>query len=224
MSKAIYQDGKPVVIGKSQEKEMEVENDYLLFAETKNVEWKDIENVNKEIKTIQIKRNEKDDTGKWVEAVKDYAPVNERIIAYRKLYPFGTISSTPNYTDKFIEVEAVVTDNKGKMLAQAHARENIGTQFALEKAETSAIGRAIGMIGIGVQTSISTADDMQNVEDSKIFDEPIHNIEKLVEEFESLYNLKDKTTILNGLHVTSVKEMGVELLLKYIDYAKHNSK
>lgn len=218
--KTIYQDGEAYEIGKPKEKEMNVENDYLLFGETKAIEWKDIEKVNKDIKTIQIKRNEKDDKGKWVETVKDYAPVNERIIAYRKLYPFGTLSSSINYTDKFVEVEAVVTDNKGKMLSTAHARESLGTQFSLEKAETSAIGRAIGMLGIGIQTSISTADDMQNVEDKKIFDEPMESIEALVEEFEKIYSIKDKTSILNGLHITSAKEMGIELLKKYIDYAK----
>lgn len=218
--KTIYQDGKPVVVGKDVEKEMDVENDYLLFGETKLIEWKDIDKVNRDIQTIQIKRSEKDDKGKWVETVKDYAPVNERIIAYRKLFPFGTISSKVNYTDNFIEVEAVVTDNKGRLLANAHARESMNTQFGLEKAETSALGRAIGMIGIGIQTSISTADDMQKVEDRKIFDEPIHTVEELVEEFEKLYSIKDKASIFNGLHVTSAKEMGIELLNKYIEYAK----
>lgn len=213
MGNTVYQDGVPYTIGKKEE----------VVTVTTLVGWNDIESVNKCINPIKIKRSEKDDTGKWVETVKEYAPVNERIIAYRKLFPLGTISSTPNYSEKYIEVEAVVTDNNGKMLAQAHARENIGTQFALEKAETSAIGRAIGMMAIGIQTSISTADDMQNVEEKKIFDEPIQDIEKLAEEFEKLYSLKDKTIILNGLHITSVKEMGIELLTKYIDYAKRNS-
>lgn len=201
MAKQYYQDGEVYVPGSHNEKEMIVES------VDKKLTFEDIEKANKLINTIELKG-------------KQYAEVKERVIAFRRLYPNGSIIPDITHTDNYIICEATILDEKGKVLAKGHARELSNRSFALENVETSAIGRAIGFVGLGISTSIASAEEMQNVEDKEIFDEEIIPIEKLVEEFEKLYSAKDKINILNGLHVTEVKDLGIELLKKYIDYAK----
>lgn len=73
-----------------------------------------------------------------------------------------------------------------------------------------------------------TSSDDEKVEElyrqeTEIFDEP--SIPELVNEFKKAYSKQDQVSILNGLHITNIEEMGSELLMKYINYAKeHNSR
>ena len=214
MSK-IYQDGQVYIPGATKELESPIE-----IISNDSVTYKDIENANKLIKTMPIKRKEKDDKGNWVETIKEYAEVKERIVAFRRIFPTGSITTKIEREENYVQAEAMATDSKGNILAIAHAQEIANKSFSTETAETSAVGRCLGFIGLGISTSIASAEEMQSVEDNNIFDEEIVPIEKLVEEFEKLYSSKDKINILNGLHVTNVKDLGIELLKKYIDYAK----
>ena len=53
----------------------------------------------------------------------------------------------------------------GKIVATGHAQEKEGSTFInktsyIENAETSAIGRALGLLGIGIDTSIASAEEV----------------------------------------------------------------
>jgi hypothetical protein len=62
---------------------------------------------------------------------------------------------------------ALVKDPSGKVISMGRAMEHKGTSFInktnfIENCETSAVGRALGFLGIGVDTSIATYEEVQN--------------------------------------------------------------
>lgn len=177
------------------------------------MDWKEIERVNQEIKTIDFKG-------------KQYAEVKERVIAYRKLYPEGLIDPDMSYTDNYVMCKAIVTNNEGKILAKGHAREMLNKPFAIENAETSAIGRALGFLGLGINTSIASKDDMENAESpSGLFDAPTPaDIKALAEQFKKLYTKEEQVRILNGLKITDPEQIGYNDLQKYIAFKQNEIK
>jgi hypothetical protein len=55
----------------------------------------------------------------------------------------------------------------GVLVATAHAYEKEGSSFInktsyIENCETSAVGRALGIYGIGIDTSLASADEVAN--------------------------------------------------------------
>ena len=122
-----------------------------------------IAKANDEIETIELKG-------------KQYCEVKERVIAFRKVYPNGTINTLIEHTENYIECEAIILDETGKTIARGHSRELANKPFSLENCETSAIGRALGFCGFGIKTSIASKEDMDNLESpSGLFDEEIPN-------------------------------------------------
>ena len=84
------------------------------------------------------------------------------------VYPQGQILtellSNENGTCIF---KAIVNDNEGKNLAIGTAYEKEGSSFInktsyIENCETSAVGRALGMAGFGIDTSIASAEEVAN--------------------------------------------------------------
>ena len=111
--------------------------------------------VNAEIKTTDIKG-------------KNYAEVNERIKAFRKLYPNGTISTEIiSHEGGVVIFKAIATNEDGSILGTGHAYEKEGSTFInktsyIENAETSAVGRCLGMVGIGIDTSVASYEEVAN--------------------------------------------------------------
>ena len=177
------------------------------------MDWKEIERVNQEIKTVDLKG-------------KQYAEVKERVIAYRKLYPEGVINTEPTFTDNYVMFKATATDQNGKVLANGYAREMLNKSFAIENAETSAIGRCLGFLGLGISTSIATKEDMEQIDSpSGIFDTPTPaDIKALADEFKKLFTKEEQVRILNGLKITEVEQIGYTDLQKYIAFKKNEIK
>ena len=70
--------------------------------------------------------------------------------------------------DGTVTIKAIVKDNE-KILATGHAQEKEGSSFInkvsyIENCETSAVGRALGILGIGADTSVRSFDEMQSKE------------------------------------------------------------
>lgn len=119
------------------------------------MDFKTLQAANKEIKTTPIKG-------------KNYAEVNERIKAFRMLYPDGAIETEIISIENGVCImKAIVKDESGTIIGNgtAYEKENEGfinkTSY-IENCETSAVGRALGMCGIGIDTSVASFEEVQN--------------------------------------------------------------
>lgn len=129
------------------------------------VSYSQIEKANNEIEKMKL-------------GSKGYAPTNERIIAYRKVYPMGRIETTiEEIRDDYVRTRTVVTDEEDNVIASGTASEtNTGKNMVnktsmLENCETSSVGRALGFAGFGADTAIASAEDMErNKERSKQYE------------------------------------------------------
>ena len=119
------------------------------------MKYEDLEKVNSEMLSTNIKG-------------KDYVEVNQRIKAFRKLYPEGSIRTNIIRLDNGVVVmSATITDKEGHVLGEGTAYEKEDSSFInktsyIENCETSAVGRALGMLGLGVDTSVASAEEVQN--------------------------------------------------------------
>lgn len=99
---------------------------------------------------------------------KPYAEVNQRIKAFRMLYPTGTISTEIiSNIDGVVIFKASVFDDEGKLLGTGTAYEKESSNFInktsyIENCETSACGRALAMCGIGIDLSVASYEEVAN--------------------------------------------------------------
>ena len=99
---------------------------------------------------------------------KEYAEVNQRIKAFRMVWPEGTITTEMLFNDNGLcIIQARVYDDENHLLGVGHAYEKESSSFInktsyIENCETSAVGRALGMCGFGIDTSVCSADELQN--------------------------------------------------------------
>lgn len=99
---------------------------------------------------------------------KQYVEVNERVKAFRTLPEFKGMSLESEIIavdSESVIVRAIVRDEKLRIISTGFAHEeksssNINRTSYIENCETSAVGRALGMLGIGIDTSIATADEV----------------------------------------------------------------
>lgn len=98
---------------------------------------------------------------------KDYIEVHERITHFWNEYPSGQILT------EIVSIENGVCIIKATVLvdkiavAVGHAYEKEDSTFInktsyIENCETSAVGRALGIFGIGIDTSIASAEEVSN--------------------------------------------------------------
>ena len=146
--------------------------------------YEELQKANEQIKTTDIKG-------------KNYAEVNQRIKVFRMLYPTGSIETNlESLIDGVCIIKATVKDDNGKILGTGYAYENEGSTFInktsyIENCETSAVGRALGMCGIGIDTSVASYEEVQNaivqqeqqkVESAKIGDVKVKVLEERCKE------------------------------------------
>lgn len=99
---------------------------------------------------------------------KDYVEVHERLKFFRANYPNFTLSSKVlEKTDTSILIKATIRNEEGRVIASGLAEESKGSTFInktsyVENCETSAWGRALGNFGIGLDTSVASADEVSN--------------------------------------------------------------
>jgi hypothetical protein len=107
---------------------------------------------------------------------KKYVLVSDRVLYFNEKYPKGAIEtellSAPE--SKHIVVKATVyPDGQTELrhftgMSQAVIGDGfINKTAALENAETSAVGRALAMMGIGVIDSIASVDEIKKAEGTK---------------------------------------------------------
>lgn len=104
---------------------------------------------------------------------KDYAPVAMRIQKFRETYQDVWSIETDLIFDneQSVVVKAFIRNQEGRVIATGHGSANKGkaTVYAgreTEKAETSAIGRALGVLGFGTDDLLDDAEDDNHLADS----------------------------------------------------------
>jgi len=126
------------------------------------MDYKDIDRVNSEIEMIDMKG-------------KSYAMVSERVTAFRKIWPDGFIrteivSISPDGKVVIMKAKAGYYREDGTevVLATGLAKEVQGQGMVngtshIENCETGAVGRCLGMIGLGLNGGgICSAEELVN--------------------------------------------------------------
>ena len=119
------------------------------------ITFEQIQKANEQIKTTDIKG-------------KEYAEVNQRIKAFRMCYPNGSISTEIlSLADGIVTMRATIYNEEGQVLGTGTAQEKETSSFInktsyIENCETSAVGRALGMCGFGIDTSVASFEEVQN--------------------------------------------------------------
>lgn len=121
--------------------------------------YEEIKKANDECKTSPIKD-------------KPYVEVNERIKAFRKVYPEGFVINELVSNDGGVcifrsEVGFYTETGERRVLGTGTAYEKEGSSFInktsyIENCETSSCGRALGMAGFGIDTSIASKEEVEN--------------------------------------------------------------
>lgn len=165
------------------------------------ISFEDLKKANETIKTTDVKG-------------KAYAEVNQRIKAFRMIYPMGTIETQLINNENGVCIfKASVYADDNTLLATGTAYEKENSTFInktsyIENCETSAVGRALGMAGFGIDTSVASAEEVQNAimqqDEDKIID-------------------KTKVLALNtSIQNAGIKDEVVELILGQYGYTSTN--
>ena len=109
--------------------------------------------VNKSLQTVNIKG-------------KQYAMVAQRVQAFRDLIPHGTIDTIiTDMNEEYVAIQAKIYDEDDHLLASGTAEEKAGSTTInqtsyVENCETSAVGRALGFLGIGSEANMASAEEV----------------------------------------------------------------
>lgn len=107
---------------------------------------------------------------------KQYVLVSDRVIYFNENYPEGSIHTalisqpeSPNIIVRAVVIPDVAKPNR---IFSGYSQATVGDGYinktsALENAETSAVGRALGFMGIGVIESIASADEVNKATGSE---------------------------------------------------------
>ena len=132
---------------------------------------------------------------------KAYVEVNERIKFFRQenKYDGWGIHTDINMLDGTqCLCKCTITNESGEIIAQGHAHEvqgssNINKTSYIENCETSAVGRALAMLGIGIDTSIASANEVTEAiaKQQEIVDNP--HVQELAKKLDApVENIMDK--------------------------------
>ena len=99
---------------------------------------------------------------------KEYVEVNERLKHFRSNYKGWCLTSdVVDLTEDRCVIKATIFDDNGNIRATGHAYEKEGSSFInktsfVENCETSAWGRALANLGIGLDTSVASYEEVAN--------------------------------------------------------------
>lgn len=109
---------------------------------------------------FMVSKKKRNKDGSWTEMPpKAYLQVLHRVVWFREEHPEAQIhTSFIKCEENYTIARAEIRDEEGTLLATSHKREDRGDfNDHLEKAETSAIGRALFLCGYGTEQALSLA-------------------------------------------------------------------
>ena len=132
---------------------------------------------------------------------KKYVEVNERIKFLRqeeRLRDWTIATDFPMLDSESCVCKCTIADIDGRVVATGHAHEersssNINKTSYVENCETSAVGRALAMLGIGIDTSIASSNEVQEAiaKQQELVDNP--QVQKLSKKLDApVENIMDK--------------------------------
>jgi len=166
--------------------------------------------VNKKLQTLDVKG-------------KAYVMVNERVKAFRELCPDGSIETEIlNLENGIVTMKATVKDETGKVLGTGLAQEKetngyINKTSFVENCETSAVGRALGFAGIGVDGSMASAEEVANAilqqetAKKKITAAKVNVIKKDIEN-----GVIDEAKLLKWMKISKIEDMTEAQFSEYV--------
>lgn len=173
--------------------------------------WEEIIKANETIKTTDIKG-------------KAYAEVNQRIKAFRMVYPTGTIQtemlSNENGVCVFKATVGYCEEDSDRIipLGVGHAYEREDSSFInrtsfIEVCETSAVGRALGMCGFGIDTSVASYEEVANAIENQQSDQQTKSVRatsRQVEILKSRYMGANMAKLLKAQGIERIEDISLE--------------
>ena len=157
---------------------------------------------------------------------KQYVEVNERIKFFRQEEQYkhwSLITEFPVLDSEQCVCKASIADTEHRIIATAHAHEvqgssNINKTSYVENCETSAIGRALAMLGIGIDTSIASANEVSDAIAKQEGDSaPVENImDKAVAYIKSQTDKKKAFNSIMAKYESDLTEKQIAGLKKFV--------
>jgi len=170
---------------------------------------------------------------------KQYVEVNERIKFFRQEEQYknwGIVTEFPLLDSEQALCKCTIITPDGAVVAQGHAHEeksasNINKTSYVENCETSAVGRALAMLGIGIDTSIASANEVEDAiakqqamvdnphvqKLAKALDAPVENImDKAVEYIKGQSDKRKAFEAITKKYGDQLSEKQVEGLKKFV--------
>lgn len=168
---------------------------------------------------------------------KEYMLVNDRVKIFREKYPSGDIrTEIIKLEDGLVVIKADIYNNFVRFVNDrfesdfthlasgiAYEKENstfINKTSYIENCETSAVGRALGFLGIGIDTSIASAEEVQNAivqqeGKNKVNDTQIKALQLAIKN--KKFTNGEFELLLNKYGVTDLKDLTVEQYFEIIN-------
>ena len=157
---------------------------------------------------------------------KQYVEVNERIKFFRQEEQYkhwSLITEFPVLDSEQCVCKASIADTEHRIIATGHAHEvqgssNINKTSYVENCETSAIGRALAMLGIGIDTSIASANEVSDAISKQEKDSaPVENImDKAVAYIKSQTDKKKAFNSIMAKYESDLTEKQIAGLKKFV--------
>jgi hypothetical protein len=110
---------------------------------------------------------------------KQYVLVSDRVLYFNEVYPNGCIQTVKLESTDRVEFKAIVIPDvkNPTRVFTGHSQAVWGEGYinktaALENAETSAVGRALALMGIGVIDSIASVDEINKAQAQELKTDP----------------------------------------------------
>jgi len=157
---------------------------------------------------------------------KDYVMAHERVKEFHNLYPNGSIKTEiVEMTERFITMTTVIPDVSipercfTGLAYEDISSNGVNSTSALENCETSSCARAMGMLNIGIDTSIASYEEVNNaIQQQKQKPKPTPKPNKEV--VDMMHNVVNPPTL------KDVKDKfgddNVDLVKNLITFGKHN--